>query len=75
MIEPAQEYAERLAATFDYLPVEMIQDIRIRLGDLALSGGPMDAPYIRHIVENAEQYKKEAQAKRYKLHYNVEVKP
>ena len=52
--ERAAAYMTRLSAVALDIPATMLLDINGRLGDWALSGRPMDAPYVLHLVENAE---------------------
>ncbi|WP_056992686.1 DUF6877 family protein [Lacticaseibacillus saniviri] len=51
----AMSYAARLTAVADSIPLAMLEDIRTRLGDWALSGGSMSADYVLHLVQNAER--------------------
>lgn len=52
----ADDYARRLSAVADELPVSLLEDINHRLGDWSLSGESMGADYVRHLVENAERF-------------------
>ena len=56
--ERADEYATRLVKVADKIPLPMLEDIRIRFGDWALSGSSMGAPYIGNLVANAERMAK-----------------
>ena len=51
----AEEYADRLTKVANKIPIEMLEDIQKRMGDWALSGQSMGAPYIGNLVKNAER--------------------
>ena len=51
----AEEYAVRLTKVANKIPISMLEDIQKRMGDWALSGQSMGAPYVANLVKNAER--------------------
>ena len=58
----AEEYAARLAEVAGKIPMSMLEDIRTRIADWALSGSSMGASYIGNLVANAERMAKMMEA-------------
>lgn len=60
----ADEYAVRLTKVSDKIPISMLEDIQKRMGDWALSGQSMGAPYVANLVKNAERMAEMAEAEK-----------